>query len=53
MIVGQLLAGVEVAPVEAIVFPAITLVCIVFTFVLVKNISERVLIDKEIPLLQS
>jgi hypothetical protein len=48
MVVGQLLAGIEVGPVELIMFPAITLVGIVLTFVLLKNISERI-INIEIP----
>ncbi len=47
MIVGQLIAGVEVAPVEAIVFTVITLVDIALTFLLLKNISERVILNKE------
>jgi hypothetical protein len=40
MIIGQLLAGVEVSPVEAIVFPLITVVMVVLTFILLKNINE-------------
>jgi hypothetical protein len=48
MVVGQLLAGVEVAPVEAVVFPVITLIGITLTFGLLRNISERPIISKSI-----
>lgn len=45
MIVGQLLAGVEIAWIEAVVFPAITLAGIILVIVLVRNISEKALVN--------
>lgn len=47
MIVGQLLAGVEITPVEMIIFPIITLTGIVLTILLLKNILEQVDTFKE------
>lgn len=43
MVIGQLLAGVEIALVQAIIFPAIALGCVVLTGVLLKNISEKII----------
>lgn len=42
MVLGQILAGVEVGLVEAILFPAISLVGIGLTIALLKNITEKV-----------
>jgi hypothetical protein len=47
MLVGQLLAGVEVSVVEIAIFPVIALACIVMTVILLLNISERVVPYKE------
>jgi hypothetical protein len=41
MIGWQVMAGVEIALAEAIIFPVIVLIGIAFTFVLLKSISER------------
>ncbi len=41
MVLGQLLAGVEVSPVEALIFPVITSIGIALSIVLLKNVLEQ------------
>jgi hypothetical protein len=48
MIASQVMAGIEIAPVEAILFAALALTGIALTFDLFRNISERAIIKKSI-----
>lgn len=42
LIIGQILAGVEISPVEAVVFPLITLTGLILTLALLRSLSQEV-----------